>query len=58
MQVAAVHGHLEVMQWLHEQDPSLIDQANKNQFTTLQVAAFQEKIPILEVFIKEIKNNL
>lgn len=57
MHVAAEYGHLAVVKWLHENDPSLIDQVDKNQYSPLYKAAFHEEISILKAFVGKLQAN-
>lgn len=57
MHIAVQKEYLEIVQWLHKKDSSLIDQPDNNQLTPLQQAAFHEAISILKLFEEKLKND-
>ncbi len=54
MHVAAMQGDAPVVSWLHRQDPGLILSSKP---TPLHCAAFSEQIPVLKLFLEEVKKD-
>ena len=57
MHVAVMHGHIELVKWLHGQNPLLITQLDQKRRSPLDLAAFEEQIPLLLSFKKEMKKK-
>ena len=54
MHVAATQGNAPIASWLHRQDPTMIHSGTP---TPLQCAAFSEQIPVLKLFLEEVKKD-
>ncbi len=54
MHVAAIQGSAPIVSWLHRQDPTMIHSGKP---TPLQCAAFSEQIPVLKLFLEEVKKD-
>ncbi len=54
MHVAAMQGDAPTVSWLHRQDPTMIHSGKP---TPLQCAAFSEQIPMLKLFLEEVKKD-
>ena len=55
MHIAAAEGHIDSLRWLHTQDPHLIQQTNPQKWTPLHLAAFNEQLDVLSLFVEEVK---
>ncbi len=54
MHMAATQGDAPTVSWLHRQDPTMIHSGTP---TPLHCAAFSEQIPVLKLFLEEIKQD-
>ena len=54
LHVAASHGHIDIVNWLHGQIPTLI---HSGKVTPIHIAAFAEQTEILQPFLNEVTAN-
>ncbi len=54
MHIAATQGDAPTVSWLHRQDPTMIHSGKP---TPLHCAAFSEQIPVLKLFLEEVKKD-
>ncbi len=54
MHMAAMQGSAPIVSWLHRQDSTMIHSGKP---TPLQCAAFSEQIPVLKLFLEEVKKD-
>ncbi len=54
MHMAATQGDAPTVSWLHRQDPTMIHSGKP---TPLQCAAFSEQIPVLKLFLEDVKKD-
>src|SRR5262249_53721787 len=58
LHLACSLGHVEMAGWIYARDPSQLNQEDQEKRTPLHLAAFQECIPILELFLPLIKHEI